>query len=98
MKTPTTEFSIAVHEQAQINREFLLSQGWELRAEYPLFEEFIHSRNANLVCSIGLYGEFSLAELHWLNKTPDKQFSTLNSKLTRDDYKTIVSLLNITHP
>lgn len=94
MKTPTTPFSIDVQERAKINRKFLESQGWILIKEYPLFESFEHRRNSDLVCSIGLYGSFSIHELHWMNKTPEGGFSALNSNLTEEDYFTILRLLN----
>jgi hypothetical protein len=95
MKIPTTPYSIALQEKWKITREFLLSEGWVLKNEYPLFETFEHSKNADLVCSIGLYGSFSLCELHWCNKTPDREFSTINSELTKDDYYQVIKLLGI---
>jgi hypothetical protein len=95
MKTPTTEYSIDVQEKIQINREFLLSEGWRLEKEYPLYESYIHSKNSDLVCGIGLYGSFSVCELHWCNKTPEKEFTTMNPNLTKNDYFKILSLLNI---
>lgn len=96
MKQPTTEYSIAIQEQVKINRTFLEVQGWTLDEEKPLFETFKHSRNSSLVCSIGLYGDFSIVELHWMNQTPEKAFYTLNPNLTEEDYFTIINLLNIT--
>jgi len=96
MKTPTTPFSIEVQEKAQITRSFLESEGWELFEEKPLFEKFTHHKNSSLRCSIGLYGEFAITELHWMNQTPEKEFSTINSNLTTEDYHAIIKLLNIT--
>lgn len=95
MKQPTTEYAIAMQEQVQINREFLLSQGWELKDEKPLYETFVHKSDPDVVCSIGAYGEFSIAELHWCNKTPDREFTTINPRLTTDDYFKIIDLLSI---
>lgn len=95
MKEPTTPYSIAVQEKAQITRKFLESEGWILTEETPLHDSFEHSRNSDLKCGIGLYGGFSLVELHWCNKTPEKQFSTINSELTIDDYRTIIRLLKV---
>jgi len=95
MKAPTTPYSIAIQETVKINREFLTKQGWELETEQPLFESYVHSKDSNLVCGIGLYGSFSISELHWCNKTPEKSFYTLNQNLTEDDYFTIIRLLNI---
>jgi len=95
MKKPTTPYSIAMQEEIQINREFLESRGWVLDEEKPLFETFKHSKDENLVCSIGLYGNFSITELHWCNKTPERYFSTMNPKLTHEDYDYIVKILNI---
>lgn len=95
MKQPTTPVSIDIQANMQINRDFLLSKGWILQDEYPLFENFFHSKNKDLVCAIGLYGEFSIAQLHWCNKTPERQFITMNSKLTKEDYEVILRLLNI---
>jgi hypothetical protein len=95
MKEPTTPYSIAVQEKAQITRNFLESQGWKLIEEKPLYELFEHTKNADLKCSIGLYGGFSIVELHWCNKTPVIEFSTVNNELTIDDYHTIVRLLKI---
>lgn len=96
MKTPTTEYSIAIQEQVKINRTFLEAQGWALEMEKPLFETFKHIKNSSLECSIGLYGDFSIAELHWMNQTPEKAFYTLNPNLTEEDYFTLIKLLNIT--
>ena len=95
MKKPTTPFSIAVQDSAKINRSFLESNGWVLQKEFPLFENYTHGTNTSLVCSIGLYGEFTIHELHWLNRTPERTFSTTNSRLTEDDYFTILRLLHI---
>lgn len=95
MKTPTTPFSIDIQEKAQITRSFLEENGWILDKEYPLFETFYHIKNANLKCSIGLYGEFSITELHWINQTPESTFSAMNRELTKEDYFTIIRLLNI---
>jgi len=98
MREPTTPYSIGVQERVQITRTFLESQGWKLTNEYPLYELFEHSKNADLKCSIGLYGEFSINELHWCNKTSERAFSVLNCNLTIEDYHTIIRLLNITLP
>lgn len=95
MKQPTTEFAMAVQEQIQINREFLLSQGWELKEEKPLYETFVHKSSPDIICSIGLYGEFSISELHWCNKTPDRTLFTINPNLTKEDYFKIIDLLSI---
>jgi hypothetical protein len=78
-----------------MTRQFLESKGWILIDEHPLFERFQHESNPNLRCFIGLYGEFSIAELHWINQTPDKEFSTINPDITPDEYNTILRLLNI---
>ena len=98
MKRPTTPASIATQEQVQINREFLQSLGWKLKNEFPLYESFEHSKNSNLVCAIGLYGDFSICELHWCNKTPEKQFTTINPALTHEDYFKIIEMLRIDLP
>jgi hypothetical protein len=95
MKIPTTEFSKEIHSKAQITRDFLLSQGWTLKEEYPLFETFVHPKNSDLICSIGLYGSFNIVELHWCNKTPEREFSTINHDLTKDDYFKILDLRRI---
>jgi hypothetical protein len=95
MKTPTTPYLIEIQEKAQITRNYLESQGWKLIQEKPLFDSFEHTKNADLRCSIGLYGGFSLVELHWVNKTPEREFSTINNELTIDDYHTIIRLLKI---
>lgn len=95
MKQPTTPFSIAVQEKMQINRRFLETQGWVLDIEVPLYESFIHPKYQNIVCGIGLYGDFNITELHWANKTPEKIFSTINPDLTTEDYFNIIKLLNI---
>ena len=98
MKTPTTQYQQNIQSQIEINREFLLSQGWILQDEYALFENYFHSKDKDLVCSIGLYGEFSICQLHWCNKTPEKQFTTINPRLTKEDYFKIIDLLNLTNP
>lgn len=72
-----------------------MDEGWTLEEEKPLYEKFVHSKNADIVCSIGLYGEFSIAQLHWCNKTPDKIFSAINPSITESDYKKILELLRI---
>jgi len=95
MKKPTTPFSIAVQNEIQINRKFLESQGWVLDKEVPLYESFKHPKHPLLVCGIGLYGEFNITELHWCNNTPERIFSTINPKLTTDDYFKIIELLSI---
>ena len=95
MKEPTTPYSTAVQEHVQITRDFLLSEGWILKVEWPLCEEYEYSVSSDLVCHIGLYGDFSISELHWLNKTPEKYFHTMNPDLTTEDYHTILRLLNI---
>lgn len=98
MKTPTTPWSINVQENVQINRAFLEAQGFVLKDEKPLFETFYHIKDQDLICSIGLYGDFSIHELHWCNKTPEKGFSTINPELTTEDFFTIVKLLAIRIP
>lgn len=98
MKIPITPYAIATQQQVQINREFLLSQGWKLKNEFPLFESFEHSKDINLICAIGLYGDFSIVELHWCNKTPERQFTTINPSLTHEDYFKIISMLRIDLP
>lgn len=95
MKQPTTPCAIAIQEQVQINRDFLLSQGWVLKKEFPLYESFEHSKNRDMICAIGLYGDFSICQLHWCNKTPEREFTTINPDLTKEDYFKILSLLNI---
>lgn len=95
MKEPTTPAAIAAQEKIQINRKFLESRGWVLDVEKPLFETFKHSNDELCVCSISMYGGFSIAELHWMNKTPEKEFSTMNANLVENDYDTILRLLNI---
>jgi len=95
MKKPTTECSISVQKKSEITRVFLESQGWKLIEEKPLFESFEHTKNPYLKCSIGLYGGFSVVELHWCNKTPEREFSTINNELTINDYHTIIRLLNV---
>ena len=95
MREPTTTYSIALQQRIQINRAFLLSQGWVLKKEFPLYESFEHSTNADIICAIGMYGDFSIAQLHWCNKTPDRQFTTINPNLKAEDYFKILSLLDI---
>lgn len=95
MKKPTTPFSIAAQNSIKINRKFLESQGWVIKEEYPLYEKFVHSKDERLICSIGLYGEFGITELHWINKTPERIFSTTNMNLSEDDYFKIIELLSI---
>ena len=96
MIEPTTPYLIDVNQKIQINRKFLVSQGWELEKEWPLFESFTHPKNSLVRCCIGLYGSFSIVENHWLNKTPERDFTTLNPNLTETDYFKILELLNIT--
>ena len=95
MKEPTTEYSKFIQETVKINREFLQKEGWILKEEYPLYETYIHSKSDDILCSIGLYGEFYIGELHWMNKTPEREFSTINPNLTIQDYYKIIELLNI---
>jgi len=96
MKEPTTEFCIDAVQRTSINRDFLLSQGWVLTKEYPLFEDFTHPNNSLAHCSIGLYGSFSIVEVHWCNGTPEREFSSPNNPdLTTDDYFYIIKLLRI---
>ena len=93
MKEPTTPFAIGTMEKMQITRKFLLEQGWELDEDKPLFETF--KKGQSYYCMIGMYGDFSIGELHWLNRDPERYFHTRNSDLTIDDYFTIIKLLNI---
>jgi len=79
----------------RLTKDFLLSQGWEMVLGMPLFTDFKHKSNLDLVCRIGMYGEFYITELHWCNKTSERIFSTINSNLTTDDYFKILSLLRI---
>ena len=95
MKEATTPYSIDLQERMQINKKFLESKGWVLSKEYPLYDEFKHHKNSNLLCSISLYGGFSIVELHWCNKTPEKEFSTINPDLTKEDYENIIRLLKL---
>jgi hypothetical protein len=95
MKEATTPYSIEMQRIIQLNTKFLVSEGWVIHKEYPLFDEFYHSKNKDLVCTTGLYGEFYIAELHWINKTPEREFSTTNPNLTKEDYFKILDLLVI---
>jgi hypothetical protein len=95
MKEATTPYSKAIQENMQINRKFLESKGWVIKQEFPLCDQFKHSKSTDLLCSIGLYGGFSIVELHWCNKTPEKEFSTINPDLTTNDYETIIRLLKL---
>lgn len=93
MKEPTTPCSIDAQNRMKINREFLISKGFVLTGEYPLFEEFKHSKDYLIFASIGLYGSFSIGDLHWCNKTVERVFSTMNPNLTEEDFDRIVSML-----
>jgi len=97
MKTPTTPLSIAMMNRPNaINREFLISKGWELIMDKPLFEVYRHTKSpTTLECCIGMYGEFYLIETNYLDGKADRQFTTINAALTQQDYITIVSLLGI---
>lgn len=95
MRKPTTPFGHHVHNTMQINREFLLSQGWILDEDKPLFETFKHPSNGLLRCSIGFYGSFSIFEKHWCNDEPEKGFFTTNHNLTKEDYFRILSMLKL---
>jgi hypothetical protein len=95
MKSPTTEFDIENQKQIQINRDFLISQGWELKEEYPLFENFTHPKNHLVYAAIGIHGEFSICEVHWCNGNPEREFNSLNPELTTDDYFNILKMLRI---
>lgn len=95
MKQPTTEYSIAMQEAIQINHDFLISEGWEVITDKPLFNTYRHVKNADARCSIGLYGEFYICELHWCNKTPEQSFNAINPSLTKEDYHKIIDMLRI---
>lgn len=97
MKKPTTEFAIAMQKRVQLNREFLLSQGWELDQEKPLYENFTHPADQDIKCSIGLYGQFGITQFHWCNGTPERAFYTCNPDLTEADYFKILEMLRFTH-
>ena len=77
----------------KITVDFLISQGWDINEQKPLYTSFIHSKDERLVCSIGKYSEFFIAELHWCNRTPERTFDTVNHNLTTEDYHTIIKLL-----
>lgn len=93
MKTPTTGYSIDLQSKITINRDFLEKRGWVLTEEKPLYEDFKYKNNADLICSITLYGGFSITELDWINKTPTNQFSAMNPNLTEEDYHSIIRML-----
>lgn len=95
MKEPTTPYSIAVHEKRQITRTFLEKEGWKLRQEFPLYDCFEHRSDPKITCGIGLYGEFTLTQEHWLNPEPERVFTTMNPDLTIEDYRTIIRLLKL---
>lgn len=95
MKNPTTPYSIGVQETFEITHDFLLSQDWVLDEEKPLYNFYTQRNNSDMKLSIGMYGEFSITELHWINKTPERYFSTINANLKQEDYFTIIKLLNI---
>lgn len=95
MKTATTPFGIEMQEKIQINRDFLLSEGWKLEFEKPLFEVFSHPGNSLLKCSIGFHGELSITEKHWCNDEPEKGFFTINPYLTKEEYFKIIQMLRI---
>jgi hypothetical protein len=95
MKEATTVYQRLTAKEMQINHDFLISEGWELAEERPLYNEYKRPWHNNVICHIGLYGEFSICELHWCNKTPEKIFSTINPKLTKEDYHKIIEMLKI---
>lgn len=85
-----------VQNTFKIKKDFLENQGWKVIKEYPLFDEFEHTKNSSLKMFLDLYGGFGIAEYHWMNKDEViKEFSTINPKLTEEDYFTIVRLLNL---
>ncbi len=95
MKEATTPCSIELQNNMQINRKFLEDQGWEIQNEYPLCDDYKHSKNKFLICSIGLYGHFCIYEKHWCNDESVREFSTINHKLSKEDYFKILELLAI---
>lgn len=80
----------------KIDKEFLEYNGFILNKEYPLCQIYVHSKSDRIRCSIGRkYGHFSMSELHWCNDAVEKEFTTINPNLSKDDYFKIIQLLNI---
>lgn len=82
----------------EITGTFLESMGWVLIETYPLYKKYEHNNNTDLILTIGAYGMFSLTELHWINKTPERVFSTIGKTLTPWDYMEILRLIGISIP
>lgn len=75
----------------------LKDRGFEVIKEYPLFFSMQHRKNNLLFASVGTgYGEIFIGEKHWCNDDYERTFSTINHKLTANDFDSIISMLNIT--
>jgi hypothetical protein len=96
MKEPTTPYQQAMMDRPNaITKAFLLLNGWSIIDTFPLYEAFQHKKNTRLFAHIGMYGDFSITELHWMNDEPQKYFNTINADLITEDYNNIIRLLGI---
>lgn len=98
MKESTTEYQKWVEAQPnRISTEFLLSIGFEIEMDKPLFTTFKFSGNEKIKCSIGKYGDFGIYKYHWCN--PDERdagFFAINPHLSIEDFKIIVRFMGLT--
>lgn len=77
----------------KLSKEFLMSEGWELVLESPLFTSF---KKGSISCTIGKYGQFSIIEPHWCNRDEmARAFITTNHNITEEDYHCIIKLTAI---
>lgn len=96
MKKATTPWTQAIQQMPhRIDEAYLLSRGFELIEEKPLFNTYQHKRNRLLFVTIGMYGELSIAEKHWCNDEVERIFSTINRDIKRWEFDILLKYLNI---
>lgn len=96
MKSPTTDYQKAISTiKHRIDEDFLFKIGFEIIEETPLLNTYKHRDNNLLIVCIGLYGELTIMENHWLNGTPEKIFSTINPYISRWEFNILLKYLNI---
>lgn len=80
--------------QELISNPFLQRIGWIIKEELPLVIHY--TWNTGISCSFGKYGYFSIKEYHWMNEGEVvREFTTINHKLSVNDYYDIIKMLGI---
>lgn len=96
MKKATTPWTQVILDMPnRIDDNYLISRGFELVEEKPLFNRYQHKSNRLLFVVIGMYGELCIAEKHWCNDEVERIFSTINRDIKRWEFDILLKYLNI---